>query len=61
MQNKCNVFEGFPGVSVVKNLPDMQEAWVQSLGWDDPLEKEIPTHSSILARKFPWTEAPGEV
>jgi len=43
----------------VKNLPEMQETWVQSLGWDDPLEKEMATHSSILAWKTPWTEEPG--
>ena len=41
--------EGFPGGSAVKNLPAMQETWVQSLGWEDPLEKEIATHSSTLA------------
>ena len=40
---------GFPGGSVVKNLPVMQETQVQSLGWEDPLEKEMATHSSILA------------
>ena len=40
----------------VKNLPAMQETWVQSLGWDDPLEKEMATHSSILAWEIPWTE-----
>ena len=38
----------FPGGSVVKNLPDKQEMRVQSLGWEDPLEKEMATHSSIL-------------
>ena len=37
----------------------MQETWVQSLGWDDPLEKEMATHSSILAWKISWTEEPG--
>ena len=37
----------------------MQETWVQSLGWEDPLEKEVATHSSILACKIPWTEKPG--
>ena len=42
--------------SVVKNLPEMQETWVQSLGWEDPLEKEMATHSSILAWEIPWTE-----
>ena len=37
----------------------MQEAWVQSLGWKDPPEKEMATHSSILAREITWTEEPG--
>ena len=37
----------------------MQETWVQSLGWEDPLEKEMATHSSILAWRTPWTEEPG--
>ena len=37
----------------------MQETWVQLLGWEDPLEKEMETHSSILAWKIPWTEEPG--
>ena len=40
---------------LVKNLPAMREIWVQSLGWEDPLEKEKVTHSSILAWKIPWT------
>ena len=44
-----------------KNLPAMQETWVQSLGWEDPLEKEMETHSSILAWEIPWTEEPGEL
>ena len=44
---------------VVKNLPAMQETRVQSLGWEDPLEKEMATHSSILAWRIPWTEEPG--
>ena len=42
-----------------KNLPAMQEAQVQSLGWEDPLEKEMATHSSILAWEIPWTEESG--
>ena len=42
----------------IKNLPAMQEAWVQSLGQKDPLEKEMATHSSILAWRVPWTEEP---
>ena len=40
---------------LVKNLPVMQETWVQSLGWEDPLEKGKATHSSILAWRIPWT------
>ena len=43
----------------VKNLPPMWEIWVRSLGWEDPLEKEMVTHSSILAWRIPWTEKPG--
>ena len=43
----------------VKNLPAVQETWVQSLGWEDPLEKEMETQSSILAWKISWTEEPG--
>ena len=45
----------------VKNLCAMQETWVQSLGWEDPLEKGMVTHSSILAWKSPWTEEPGRL
>ena len=44
---------------MVKNLPAMQETWVQSLGLGDLLEKGMATHSSILAWKIPWTEKPG--
>ena len=44
---------------LVKNLPTVQETRVQSLGWEDPLEKEMATHSSILAWKISWTEEPG--
>ena len=50
---------GFPGRSVVKNLSAVQETWVQCLGQEDPLEKGMATHSSILAWKIPWTEEPG--
>ena len=46
---------------LVKNLPAVQETWVQSLGQEDPLEKEMATHSSILAWKMLWTEEPGRV
>ena len=45
----------------VKRLPTMWEIWVQSLGWEDPLEKEMATHSSILAWKIPWMEEPGKL
>ena len=48
-----------PSVQMVKCLPAMQETWVQSLGGEDPLEKEIATHSSILAWRIPWMEEPG--
>ena len=52
---------GFPGDSVVKNLPAVQEMWVISLDQEDPLEKGMATHSSILAWKIPWTEEPGRL
>ena len=45
----------------VKRLPAMRETQVQSLGWEDLLEKEMTTHSSILAWKIPWTEEPGRL
>ena len=48
----------FPGGSLVKNPPAMQETQVQSLAWEDPLEKEKSTHSSILAWEILWTEEP---
>jgi len=51
--------KGFPGGSEVKNRPAKQETQVQSLGQEDPLEKEMATHSSILAWRIPWTEEPG--
>ena len=44
---------------VVKNLPAVQETWVPSLDWEDSLEKEMATHSSILAWRITWTEEPG--
>ena len=44
---------------MVKNLPATWETWVRSLGWEDPLQKEMATHSSILAWRIPWTEKPG--
>ena len=46
-------------VQMIKSLPAMQETWVRSLGREEPLEKEMATHSSILAWSIPWTEEPG--
>ena len=46
---------------LVKNLPAMQETWVQFLGWEDPLEKEMATHTSTLAWRIPWTKEPGRL
>ena len=46
---------------MVKNLPAMQESWIQSLGWEDPLEKAMATHSSNLAWEIPWIEEPGRL
>ena len=61
LQNRC-VNEGGVGwlrapliVQLVKNSPAVQETWLQSLGWEDPLEKGKATHSSILAWRIPWT------
>ena len=50
---------GFLGDSEVKNLPAMRETWVQSLVWEEPMEKG--THSTILAQRIPWTEEPGRL
>ena len=50
---------GFPGAQMVKNPPAMQETWVPSLGGEDPLEKHMATHASILAWRIPWTEESG--
>ena len=63
--HKLGSFKGFAGerASVVKkkkkNLPAKQETRVRSLGWENPLEKEMATHFSILAWRIPWTEVPG--
>ena len=46
---------------MVKNLPAMQEAWVQSLGQEDPLKNRMSTHSSFCAWRIPWTEEPGGI
>ena len=53
--------EGFPGGSAVKHPPAKQKMRVQSLGWEDPLEKEVAAYSSILAWEIPRTEKPGEL
>ena len=45
----------------IRNLPAIQETWVRSLSWEEPLEKEMATHSSVLASKIPWTEEPGSL
>ena len=50
------VLLGLPGGSAVKNLPAVQETRVQSLGWEDPLEEGLATHSSIFSWRIPWTE-----
>ena len=52
---------GIPSGLAVKNLSALQEPWVWSLGWEDPLEKEMATHSNILAWRIPWTEEPGRL
>ena len=45
----------------LKRLPAMRETWVRSLGWEDPLEKEMATHSGTLAWRIPWREEPGRL
>ena len=52
---------GFLVAQRVKRLPTMQETWVRSLDREDPLEKEMATHSSTLAWRIPWTEKPGRL
>ena len=54
-------FWAFMVTQIVKNLPTKQETWVQSLGQEDPLETGMATHSSILAWRIPWTEAPNRL
>ena len=49
----------FQVAQMVKNLPAMQETWVRSQGWEDPLKKEMAIYSIILAWRIPWTEEPG--
>ena len=59
--NKLSKVTSFPMAQMAKHLSAMWESGVQSLGWEDPLEKEMATHSSILAWKTPWTEEPGRL
>ena len=54
-----SIYLGFPGGLVRKSLPAVQETWVRSLGWEDPLEEEMAAHSSIVAWESPWTGEPG--
>jgi len=46
---------------MIKNQPALLETWVRSMGWEDPLEKGLATHCSILAWRIPWTEEPGRL
>ena len=59
--NDPYIITGFPGSSDSKESPAMEETWILSLGWEDSLEKDMATHSSILAWKIPWTEEPGRL
>ena len=63
--NELSMFLNFSRASLVaqrlKHLPPMWETWVRSLGWEDPLEKEMATHSSTLAWRIPWKEEPGRL
>ena len=62
MSNVEHLFMCFMAVAqTVKNLPAVQENLIRSLGWEDPLEKGMATHSSILAWRIPWTEEPGRL
>jgi len=62
--NKCMLLldrQSHPVAQTVKNLPAMQETRVRSLGWEDPLDKGMAIHSSILAWRIPWTAKPGRL
>ena len=59
LANAINKFEASLVAQTVKNPPAMQETWIQSLDWEDPLEKGMTTYSSILAWRIPWMEEPG--
>ena len=60
-QNILPLFVSYPTAQTVKRLSTMRETWVRSLGWEDPLEKEMAIHSSTIAWKIPWTEDPGRL
>ena len=62
-RSRCvwKMVSSFPCCSLVKNPPAMQETWVWSLDWEDPLKKEMATHSSILTWEIPWTEESGRL
>ena len=57
--SRCTCPVGFPGGSVVSNLPVVQETWVQPVDWEELLAEEMATHFSIRAWEIPWTEEPG--
>ena len=59
MHNLYLIKEASLVTQTIKDLSEMQETWVQFLGWEGPLEKAMATHSSILAWRIPWTEEPG--
>ena len=59
LPTKVHLVEASLLAQMVKRLPAVRETWVRSLGWKDPLEKEMVTHSSTFAWKIPWTEEPG--
>ena len=59
LKEHLEVFIAILVTQTVKNPPAMRETWVRSLGWEDPLEEGMATHSSILAWRIPWTEEPG--
>ena len=67
MKVECDIWEDIQAIrssllaQTVTNLPAMQSTWVRSLGQEDPLEKEMATHSSTLAWRIPWTEEPGSL
>ena len=58
ISSRVYMYRGSLVAQIVKNLPAMQETWIQSLGWEDPFEKGMATHSSILAWEISWAEEP---